>query len=354
MKKALSIILAVLLISAIMAPVSLAANAVPPLKTRVYEGTYDPAKTTGDDAITTNQFTLVVSTSKAVKKLTEVSLYVEFDPTVINVASAGEAGKAGSNGEITPNFTGFAAYDMRSGQDNQYAFGWISTSGVTKSAATDLFYITFNVADTKITATTLGVYADTFVTEDGDKTNDVNKTTLGTNPTVNFAIPGDVAPATNPPTTRASMTSPADINALLAIIRKMLDGEGVTFADFADAIQNTLGNSELTMIIEQLVDSDIDISEAFQKILERLGLDFDALRDILNKIIEFLSGLFGGKDTTAATTSNATTNLATTSAGSTPGSEETGDYGLGLAAALFLVGSAGFVITRRKKDEIEA
>ena len=143
------------------------------------------------------------------------------------------------------------------------------------------------------------------------------------------------------------MTSPADINALLAIIRKMLDGEGVTFADFADAIQNTLGNSELTMIIEQLVDSDIDISEAFQKILERLGLDFDALRDILNKIIEFLSGLFGGKDTTVATTSNATTNLATTSAGSTPGSEETGDYGLGLAAALFLVGSAGFVITRR-------
>ena len=109
------------------------------------------------------------------------------------------------------------------------------------------------------------------------------------------------------------------------------------------------------MIIEQLVDSDIDISEAFQKILERLGLDFDQLRDILNKIIDFLSGLFGKKDTTApATTANQTTNLATTSAGSTPGSEDTGDYGLGLAAALFLLGSAGFVITRRKKDEIAA
>ena len=114
------------------------------------------------------------------------------------------------------------------------------------------------------------------------------------------------------------------------------------------------------MIIEQLVDSDIDISEAFQKILERLGLDFDQLRDILNKIIEFLRGLFGKKDTTApattapSTTGSTTTNLATTSPGSTPGSEDTGDYGLGLAAALFLLGSAGFVITRRKKDEVAA
>ena len=138
----------------------------------------------------------------------------------------------------------------------------------------------------------------------------------------------------------------------------MLQGNGVTFADFADAIANMLGNAEITDIIEQLVDGNVDISDLFKNILESLGLDFGMLEDLLNKIIEFLKGLFGGDDetkapsTTAAITTEAAPNLETTAEGSSQGSEDTGDAGIALAATICVAASAAFVLTRKKKETV--
>ena len=350
MKKTLAIFLSVLLICISIAPMSLAVDDASPIKTRIIDGAYD-SSAAEVDAVEETTFTVIVSTKGAVKNLTDLSLYVEFDPEVLAVKAAGEAGVADEEGNITPNLNGFSAYDMRSGVNNQYAYGWISSSGVSKNAATDFFYITFVVLDLARTSTAVAVYVDAFKTDDGDNgegSNDVVKTILAVNPTVDFVFSHIVPTEYQPDTTAAAATS-ADINTLLQLIRDMLSGKGVTFADFADAITNVLGNSEITMMIEQLVDSDVDISEAFRSILESLGLDFDALVDILNKIIDFFKGLFNKDKPTEPVASTA---VNTTAKGSSEGSEETGDAGIALATAVCLVASASFVFTRKKKETV--
>lgn len=350
MKKVLAIFLSVLLICISIAPMSLALDDASPVETRILEGAYS-SSAADVDATSDTTFTLVISTKGAVTKLTDMSLYVEFDPEVLAVVDAGEAGPADENGDITPNFAGFSAYDMRAGVNNQYAYGWISSDGVSKGAKADIFYITFAVIDTARTATAVGVYVDAFKTDDGDKgegTNDIGKTILAVNPTIDFAFPYDT-PVTKPDTTSGGATA-GDVNALLQIIRDLLAGKGVTFLDFDDAITNVLGNSELTMMIEQLVDSDVDISEAFRSILESLGLSFDALIDILNKIIDFFKGLFAKKTTEAPVESSTAVN--TTSGGSSGGSEDTGDAGIALAVAVCLTASAAFAFTRKKKETV--
>ena len=105
-------------------------------------------------------------------------------------------------------------------------------------------------------------------------------------------------------------------------------------------------------MIEQLVDGAFSISDAFLEILKGLGLDFDSFEDILNAIIDFFMGLFGG-DEDDTTRAQATTNAAnaTTSAGSSSGSEGTGDAGIALAATVCVAAAATFVLTRKKKED---
>jgi hypothetical protein len=93
--------------------------------------------------------------------------------------------------------------------------------------------------------------------------------------------------------------------------------------------------------------------QKIQQILEGLGLDFGSFEDLLNKIIEFLEGLFGGgsgdgDDTTAATTDSAA--ASTTAKASSSESEKTGDVGIALAATVCVVSTAAFVLTRKKKE----
>ena len=107
-------------------------------------------------------------------------------------------------------------------------------------------------------------------------------------------------------------------------------------------------------MIEQLVDGAFSISDAFSEILKGLGLDFGSFEDILNAIIDFLMGLFGGDEEKDTTKVQATTNAAdaTTSAGSSSGSEGTGDAGVALAATVCVAASAAFVLTRKKKETV--
>ena len=354
MKKALAIFLSALLICISVAPMSLAAE-TPVLTTLVTEGDYAESASQVA-AVSTTTFTVVLKAPKGIKKLVGVNLYFEFDPTVISVAKAGLAGADDGSGNITPNFNGLLVSGLKSGTDNQYAMAWIpSGDGVSKNQSRDLVFITFNVRDTSKLSTSLNLYIDEFRTDDKVE-NDITTTTLYENRVINFNFPEDTPPVTEGDTStgEGDGSEVGEINGLLQIIRDMLSGNGVTFADFADAIANVLGNAEITDIIEQLIDDDIDISDLFQEILSGLGLDFGSFEDLLNKIIEFLSNLFGGGSgdgdkTTAVATTNAAA-ASTTAKASSSESEKTGDVGIALAATVCVVSTAAFVLTRKKKE----
>ena len=354
MKKILAIFLSALLICISVAPMSIAAE-TPVLTTLVTEGDYAESASQVA-AVSTTTFTVVLKAPKGIKKLVGVNLYFEFDPTVISVAKAGLAGADDGSGNITPNFNGLLVSGLKSGTDNQYAMAWIpSGDGVSKNQSRDLLFITFNVRDTSKLSTSLNLYIDEFRTDDKVE-NDITTTTLYENRVINFNFPPDTPPATEGDTSTGEGDSSevGEINGLLQVIRDMLSGNGVTFADFADALANVLGNAEITDIIEQLIDEDIDISDLFQKILSGLGLDFGSFEDLLNKIIEFLSNLFGGDsgdgdETKAELTTNAAA-ASTTAKASSSESEKTGDVGIALAATVCVVSTAAFVLTRKKKE----
>ena len=360
MKKVLAIFLSVLLVCISIAPMGMAVTA-PELATRVIEGGYSESASQVA-SVTTNTFTIVVKAPQGIQKLVGVNLYFDFDPAVLAVAKAGLAGTVDTEGNENPFFNGMLVSGLKANTNNEYAMAWIpSGDGVSKNQARDLVYITFAVLDTTVSETSVNLYIDEFRTDDGNNENDITATLLLENRVVNFNFPEDTPPAeTTEPDSESEGTSADDINGLLQLIRDMLNGNGVTFGDFADAIANVLGNAEITDIIEQLVDGNIDISEIFQEFLGGLGLDFGMFEDILNMIIEFIMGLFGGdttpaEKTTAAADAEETTaedSASTTANGSSSGSEKTGDMGIALAATVCVAASAAFILTRKKKETV--
>ncbi|MBO5857199.1 MAG: hypothetical protein J6Q87_03020 [Clostridia bacterium] len=347
MKKVLAVLLAVLIFAGIM-PTAFAV-ATPGLATRVIEGSYDAAALEVS-SVTADTFTVVVK-SPAITKLVGLNMFVDFDTEQLKVVNAGPVGTEDEDGNFNPNFSGEWAHGLKSNK-YQYSFGFISTSGVTKKSAKDLVYITFKIIDSTQPSTTINLYINEFLTEDGDDSNEIITTTLAESQIITLNLPEVI---TTDPNAEETTDTPADAestNALIKLIRDLLSGNGVTFEDYADAILNLVGNAEITDMIEQLVDGAFSISDAFLEILKGLGLDFDSFEDILNAIIDFLVGLFGGdeEDTTKA---QATTNAAnaTTSAGSSSGSEGTGDAGVALAATVCVAAAATFVLTRKKKEE---
>ena len=346
MKKVLAVLLAVMIVAGIM-PTAFAV-ATPGLATRVIEGSYDEAALEVT-SVTTDTFTVVVK-SPAITKLVGLNMFVDFDTEQLKVVNAGPVGVEDADGNFVPNFSGEWAHGLKSNK-YQYSFGFISTSGVTKKSAKDLVYITFKIIDSTQPSTTINLYINEFLTEDGNDSNEIITTTLAESQIITLNLP---EPITTDPNAEETTETPADAestNALIKIIRDLLSGNGVTFEDYADAILNLVGNAEITDMIEQLVDGAFSISDAFLEILKGLGLDFDSFEDILNAIIDFFMGLFGGEedDTTAQATTNAAN--ATTSAGSSSGSEGTGDAGIALAATVCVAAAATFVLTRKKKED---
>ena len=346
MKKVLAVLLAVMIVAGIM-PTAFAV-VTPGLATRVIEGSYDEAALEVT-SVTTDTFTVVVK-SPAITKLVGLNMFVDFDTEQLKVVNAGPVGTEDADGNFVPNFSGEWAHGLKSNK-YQYSFGFISTSGVTKKSAKDLVYITFKIIDSTQPSTTINLYINEFLTEDGNDSNEIITTTLAESQIITLNLP---EPITTDPNAEETTETPADAestNALIKIIRDLLSGNGVTFEDYADAILNLVGNAEITDMIEQLVDGAFSISDAFLEILKGLGLDFDSFEDILNAIIDFFMGLFGGEedDTTAQATTNAAN--ATTSAGSSSGSEGTGDAGIALAATVCVAAAATFVLTRKKKED---
>ncbi len=351
MKKLLAVLLAVMLVASVAAPTAFAV-ATPGLATRVIEGAYSE-KALEVESVTTETFTLIIK-NPAVTKLVGLNMYLDFDTQALKVIDAGPVGAEDEDGNFITNFSGEWAHGLKSNK-YQYSFGFISTSGVTKKSAKDLAYITFQIIDSSRPSTTINLYINEYLTEDGDNENEVLTTTLAESQVVALNL---AAPITTDPNavTEPSTDKPADadsVNALVQIIRDLLAGNGVTIEDYMDAIINLVGNAEIADMIEQLVGGNFSIEDAFLDILRGLGLDFDSFEDLLNEIIEFFKGLFDGGET-PATSAVATTNAAnaTTSAGSTTGSEGTGDAGIALAATVCVAAAATFVLTTKKKKEI--
>ena len=350
MKKVLAIFLSALLICISIAPIGSAVSN-PQLSLKVAEGDYS-ISASQVTAVTQTTFTVVITAPRNLQKLVGVNLYFEFDPSVLAVKEANLAGSKDSAGNLTPNFSGLLVSGLKSGSESEYAMAWIpSGNGVSKNQATELMYVTFNVIDTTKAQTSLNLYVDEFRTDDGND-NDVTTTQLYENTIINFSFPENTPPATSAPVDEEEEEQVSTINVLLQMIRDLLNGNGVTFYDFADAIANTLGNAEITDIIEQLVDADVDISKGFIGILEALGLDFSIFEDLLNMIIDFLKDLFGPDDPVEDTTAGDGTGDDTTAEGSSSGSEQTGDVGIALAATVCVISSAAFVLTRKKKEII--
>ncbi len=344
MKKFLAVILAIMLVVGIM-PTAFAV-ATPGLATRVVEGPYSK-DALGVTSVTSETFTIIIK-SPAVTKLVGLNMFVDFDTEQLKVVEAGPVGTTDEDDNFKANFSGEWAHGLKSNK-YQYSFGFISTSGVTKKNATDLIYVTFRVIDSTRPTTTINLYINEFLTEDGNDGNEVVTTTLAESQIITLNLPEEI---TTNPNAEDTTDTPADAestNALVQVIRDLLSGNGVTFEDYADAILNLVGNAEITDMIEQLVDGAFSIGDAFLEILKGLGLDFDSFEDILNAIIDFFEGLFGGDDTTAQQTTNAANN--TTSAGSVSGSEGTGDAGIALAATVCVAAAATFVLTRKKREE---
>ena len=342
MKKILAVLLAVLIFAGIM-PTAFAV-ATPGLATRVIEGSYDAAALEVS-SVTTDTFTVVVK-SPAITKLVGLNMFVDFDTEQLKVVNAGPVGVEDADGNFVPNFSGEWAHGLKSNK-YQYSFGFISTSGVTKKAARDLVYVTFRIIDSTQPSTTINLYINEFLTEDGNDENEIITTTLAESQVITLNLP---EPITTNPNAEETTDTPADAestNALIQILRDLLSGNGVTFEDYADEILNLIGNAEITDMVEQLVDGAFSISDAFLEILKGLGLDFDSFEDILNAIIDFFEGLFGGGDDD----DEPTTAVATTAAGSSSGSEGTGDAGIALAATVCVAAAATFVLTRKKKEE---
>ena len=342
MKKILAVLLAVMLVAGVM-PTALAV-ATPGLATRVVEGSYDEAASSVT-SVTTETFTIVVK-APAITKLVGLSMFLDFDTEQLKVVDAGPVGAEDADGNFVPNFSGEWAHGLKSNK-YQYSFGFISTSGVTKKAARDLVYVTFRIIDSTQPSTTINLYINEFLTEDGNDENEIITTTLAESQVITLNLP---EPITTNPNAEGTTDTPADAestNALIQILRDLLSGNGVTFEDYADEILNLIGNAEITDMVEQLVDGAFSISDAFLEILKGLGLDFDSFEDILNAIIDFFEGLFGGGDDD----DEPTTAVATTAAGSSSGSEGTGDAGIALAATVCAAAAATFVLTRKKKEE---
>ena len=345
MKKFLAVMLAMMLVVGIM-PTAFAV-ATPGLATRVIEGSYDK-EALGVTSVTSETFTIIIK-SPAVKKLVGLNMFVDFDTEQLKVLKAGPVGNTDEDGNFTPNFSGEWAHGLKSNK-YQYSFGFISTSGVTKKSASDLIYVTFKIIDSTRPTTTINLYINEFLTEDGDDENEIITTTLAESQIITLNLPEEITTNPNEEDTSDKPADAESTNALVQIIRDLLSGNGVTFEDYADAILNLVGNAEITDMIEQLVDGAFSIGDAFLKILKDLGLDFDSFEDILNAIIDFFEGLFGGDDdTTAQQTTNAAN--ATTSAGSVSGSEGTGDAGIALATTVCVAAAATFVLTRKKKED---
>ncbi len=168
MKKFISLLLCLVMCASIftgtVVPVSAAGQASNYLA--VSNGGYS------DDLIT-----YTVSLKPNQTKLTGAIVYAVYDSTALEVVDCRAAGSVDGNGDVDPTVDGIYATGPVHGDANAYSMGYISGSGYNVGASqTQLFVITFKAISQDRLDTTVTFKCVEFITDDGDDTNNIDKT----------------------------------------------------------------------------------------------------------------------------------------------------------------------------------
>lgn len=341
MKKILAVVLAVTLCFG-MVPVAFA------------ETTSIPAFTYKVTNNNDGTFTMTV-VSPAVTKLTGANLYFRFDPKAVEVVKSetGPATATTTGGDTVDNFSGVWVNGLKEGTDNKYGFGFVSSDGVTKTGAKDMIEITFKVLDPSAKSTTVQMYLDEFKTDDGTA-NDITSTVLAGSKTV--SIDNQAGGETDNTTTTSdgnTTTTGIDLHTfgdLIEKIKELLSSNDKNFDDYINAIKNMIGSGDITDIIGKLVSGDLDIGQGLKDLLKKYNIDYSSFEGILNQVVDFFKGLFGGDSgTTTTVTATDVTNNGGNNNGGNGSASKTGDAGIALAATVCTAAAAAFVLTVRKK-----
>ncbi len=121
--------------------------------------------------------TYTVSLKPNQTKVTGAIVYAMFDSTALKVVDCRAAGSVDGNGDVTPVVDGMYATGPVKGDADSYSMGYISGSGYNVGATqTQFFVITFEAISEERLATTVSFKCVEYITDDGDDTNDIDKT----------------------------------------------------------------------------------------------------------------------------------------------------------------------------------
>ncbi len=130
-----------------------------------------------DSGYSDDLITYTVSLKPNQTKLTGAIVHAVYDSTALEVVDCRAAGSVDGNGDVDPVVDGMYATGPVHADDNAYSMGYISGSGYTVgSAQAQLFVITFKAISEDRLNTTVSFKCVEYITDDGDDTNNIDKT----------------------------------------------------------------------------------------------------------------------------------------------------------------------------------
>ncbi len=124
-----------------------------------------------------DRITYTISLNANQEKILGAILKVEYDSTVLEIASdSGAIGSLNSYGDFAANVTGYYEKGLVYDDANTYAVAYMNPNGYTIGETSKKFIkITFVAISEKRPVTDVDFYCEEFITDDGDDTNDIRK-----------------------------------------------------------------------------------------------------------------------------------------------------------------------------------
>lgn len=289
-----------------------------------------------------NKITLTV-TVPPVTGLSTCVVSVGFNPGVVSIEDLPNyAVLVEFEGEMIPRFSGIHEGGIPEGYNDIVKNAFTTTSGINKVNATDFAEFVFTIEDDTAESAVFYVYLEQYednttkVEEEDDVLIDVLTVTINEG-----TEPSESESETDPP-----------VEDCRTIAQKILDLLTQFDPSEEDAFQTLLAEL-MALLGDEFADKD------FSEILESIiggNIGGSDLTGILNQMLNFITGLFGGGSSTTTTTAKATTTTTgadddTAASGSdTDTDKKPGDAGIALTAAVCLAAAAAFVIIKKKKD----
>ena len=133
-----------------------------------------------DSGFADEEITYTIKLNPNQTKITGVILNVEFDSEALRVEEAGAAGSYNEDGDFVENVSGMYATGITHDNANIYALGYTSVSGYNVgSKGAEFFVIKFRAVSSDGDFEEVKFKCVEYTTDDGDNTNDINKTAGG-------------------------------------------------------------------------------------------------------------------------------------------------------------------------------